>query len=498
MARPVGLLALVAVAFAYAWPMQVTGHNQNAHYALVKALAAGVPYIDETLRETGDLQSLDITRVGGHVYTVKAPGLAMAAQPAYALARSAGMRTTGDPMRVLWVLSLLTAALATAVLLVAVRSIGERIEPGFGTVTAVALGLGALTLPFATLFFSHALGTVLAFGSFWVLWRERDGFPRMRLVAAAGLLAGLAVTAEHPVMWITPVLAAYAAARRPPLHRVGAFAAGAVGGLLPLFVFDVWAFGSPFRTPYDYYWNQQRNFDSFAAPTWDTFSTIMFSSLGLLVLAPVLVAGVLGTVLLYRRGRRAEAIVCAAVAVVLLVYFSGSGAYGGLGPPRYLTPIMPFALLSLAAAFRQFPVTTGVLAAISVFQAVVQTATGPLAAYDGDWLQRAFNRDFMATAAEFAGVTGWYAIVPFLLAAGAAVVLAVVTTPRPAFGLADAGAALASIAGWGVVAAASTNEWGKEPSNAYVLVVVSLLAIPIGLASVSAMIRRPPQIAPGT
>jgi hypothetical protein len=491
-------MALAAVALAYAWPMQVTGDNQNAHYALVKALSRAVPYVDETLPETGDLQSHDVVEVDGHVYTVKAPGLAMAAQPAYALVRAVGMRTTGDPMRALWVLTVLTSALATVVLLAGVRALAERIEPGFGTVTAVALGLGALTLPFATLFFSHALGTALVLASFWVLWRERDGLPRLGLVAAGGVLAGLAVTAEHPTMWIVPVLAGYATMRRRRLARLAAFATGTFAGLLPLFAFDLWAFGNPFHTPYDDYWDQQRNFNAFTAPTWDEFARIMFSSLGLLVLAPVLVAGIVGIALLFRRGRRAEAAVCAAVPLVLLAYFSGSGAYGGLGPPRYLTPIMPFVLLPLAATFRRFPLATGVLAAITVFQAVVQTATGPLAAYDGDWLLRARDRDFMATAAVFADVSGWYAIVPFFLAAGAGVLLAVAATRRPELRLADAGAALVALTGWALVAAASTNEWGKEPSNVYVLVAVSVLALPVAIASASVVFRRPPQIAPGT
>ena len=52
---------------------------QNSHYALVKALARGMPNIDETLGETGDLKSHDVATHDGHLYTVKSPGLAMAA-----------------------------------------------------------------------------------------------------------------------------------------------------------------------------------------------------------------------------------------------------------------------------------------------------------------------------------------------------------------------------------------------------------------------------------
>jgi 4-amino-4-deoxy-L-arabinose transferase-like glycosyltransferase len=490
MRRTLGLLALLAVAIAYVWPMQVTGDNQNAHYALVKALARGVPYIDETLRETGDLQSHDVTRADGHLFAVKAPGLAMAAQPAYALVRAVGMRTTGDPMRVLWVLVALTSALATALLLLCVRDLGERVEPGFGAATAVVVGLSALTLPFATLFFSHALGTALVFASFWALWRERDGVRRDRIIAAAGVLAGLAITVEHPTMWIAPILALYAVARRPFAKRLGAFAAGGFVGVLPLLAFNFWALGNPLRTPYDDYWETESDLDALALPSWSEFSKIMFSSLGLLVLAPVLAAGVAGVVLLYRRGRRAEALVCAAAPIALVVYFSGPGGFGGLGPPRYLTPIVPFALLPLAAAFRRFPLTTLSLAAITVFQAVVQTSTGPLAAYDGDSLERLAARNFMSTAASLLGVTGWYTIIPFFLAAGCAVVLAAVASPRVEVRMADGAAAVAALAGWALVAASSTFDRGQPPTDAYVLAVFGVLAGAVALVVGAAAVSR--------
>ena len=49
------------------------------------------------------------------------------------------------------------------------RSVAERFEPGFGSATAVIVGLGAVTLPFATLFFSHALSTALVFAGFALL-----------------------------------------------------------------------------------------------------------------------------------------------------------------------------------------------------------------------------------------------------------------------------------------------------------------------------------------
>jgi hypothetical protein len=481
MRRAFGFLAVAAVACAYAWPLQGTGDNQNSHYALVKALARGQPYIDDTLRETGDLQSHDVATFEGHTYAVKAPGLAIAALPAYELVRVSGMRTTGDPMRALWVLNVLTSVLATAALLLLIRDLAQRIAPGYGSATAVIVGLGALTLPFATLFFAHALGTALIFGAFWALWRAREG-SRLGLVATAGVLAGLAVVVELPTLWIAVILAVYAALGRTWPRQLGAFAVGGFLGVLPLLAFNAWAFGNPLHTPYSDYWKSKPDFSPVALPSGGELSRELFSSLGLVTLAPVLAAGVAGIVLLYRAGRRAEALVCAAVPLFLLVYFSGSNAYGGLGPPRYLTPMMPFALVPLAAALRRWPLATLSLAAIGCFQAVVMTATGPLAAYDGGWLARAGDRLFVSTAAAQAGITGWYAIAPFFLAAGAAAILAVASLPRVAVTASDAALAVAAAGVWGIGALASYNDFGRTPSAPYVLTVVLGIALAAGAA----------------
>jgi hypothetical protein len=491
MRRTLGVAALAAVALAYAWPIQVTGDNQNAHYALTKALTRGVPYVDDTIGETGDLQSHDVASHEGHRFTVKAPGLAMAAVPAYAAVEAAGMRTTGDPMRVLWVLNLTTSVVATAILLFLVRDLAERIQPGVGTVTAVILGLGALTLPFATLFFSHALGTTLAFASFWLLWRERATV-RTSLVAAAGAFAGLAVTVEHPTAWIAAILAAYAVSRMPRVRRLAAFVAGSAVGSLPLIAFNTWAFGSPMHTPYSDYWDQQTGtrYDPLGWPKWDELEQMWFSSLGLAVIGPILAAAVVGLVLVYRRGFRGEAVVCAAVPLAFALYFSRSGAFGGFGPPRYLTPMMPFAMLPLAAALRRFPLTAGVLAFVTVFQAVVQTSTGPLAAYDGEWLTRAGDRAFMLTAASFVGITGWYAIFPYFFAVVAAIGLAVAASTGTAIRVAEVPAALAAVSAWAGLSALAPNEHGRPPSAGFVLAIASAAGAAVIGAAASAQLRR--------
>ncbi|HZB23536.1 MAG TPA: hypothetical protein VE444_06785, partial [Gaiellaceae bacterium] len=94
MASRIGLAALLATGVALAWTVQPPGMMQNSHYALVKALAHGTPHLDRAVGELGDLSTRETVRRDGHLYSIKAPGLAAAAAPTYRLLEAAGVRTT--------------------------------------------------------------------------------------------------------------------------------------------------------------------------------------------------------------------------------------------------------------------------------------------------------------------------------------------------------------------------------------------------------------------
>ena len=488
------LLALLALAAAFAYPMQVNGYNQNAHYALVRALADGEPWIDQSLREIGEVSSGDVATYKGHVYAAKAPLLAMVSLPPFVVVEAVGMRTTGDPTRVIWALHLFGVALAAVLILVLVRDLGDRLEPGLGAVAAVAAGLGTMLLPFGTLFFSHVLGALLGFAAFALLWRERDGPARLALVGCAGALGGLAIAADYPLAIAAGIVGVYALARSGRVRRGLVYAGGALVGVLPLLAFNSWAFGSPFHIAYEDYYDaaeQQQasiaNF-GFGLPSFDHAVDLLFSSMGLLVISPVTVAGVAGAVLMLRR-RRAEALVILGVAASYYLYNSSLrhvSAFGGLGPPRYLFPIVPFLAVPVALAFRRFPLTTLGLTAVSAFQMVVMTASGPLAAYDGQWLRRFADREVVLTAAALVGVTGWTAILPFVAAALVAAAIGVaIGIQHVALGRSELPLAIAALLVWALIALAASNPNGLPPSNAYVaglVVVIGVLVTALAVA----------------
>jgi hypothetical protein len=463
--RHAAFIAVAALMLAYAWPMQGFGYNQTSHYILVKALADHTAVVDKALGEVGDLGTQDITRVGDHLYSNKAPGLAGLTLPTFLVLKAAGARTVGDPTRMLWALGLIGTVLPATALVLLVRRVAESVEPGFGTVAAIAMGLGTLLLPFATLFFAHALSACLVFAAFTVLFVERRGRQRPALLVAAGVLAGLAITTEYPTALVAGVLGGYALARPQPLLRGVAFGGGVLAGVVPLALYNWWAFGSITHLSYQGTGGGSgQGLEHIPAPGFHLAVLLetLFGRSGLLTLSPVLVCGALGTVLLYRRGLRVEALVIVVAAALYLLYNSGYGTnFGGFSPgQRYLIPLIPLLAFPLAAAFRAFPVTTGALALVSTVIAVSTTATHALAGYKADWFDRVGNLQFTPTPMSLVGVTGWYTILPFFLAVATAGVFAIVATSSPRLTSGDMLAAPFAVLAWAVVAATAPTTPG--------------------------------------
>ena len=498
-ARP-GVVAIVALGIAWGTTMHSMGWAQLAHFSEVRALADGSKTIDRWHWETGDVAWID-----GHYYSVKSPGTAALSVPLY-LAIDAGARGAATaaaqnaseayhprwtpneqfPYRqygyseeralriesqieantpVVWGLTLLAAVIPSVLLLLMVRSIGDRLEPGYGTAAAITLGLGTILMVFAAEFFSHAVSATLAFAAFAVLMRERAGPPRLPLVTVAGLLAGLAITFEYQVGLVGVVLCAYAAWRREPVKRGLAYAAGGLVGALPVFAYNWWTLGSPLQFAYgdavatiggSGHAEVGLNDDGFFGITFprpDAAVDLLLGGRGLLVLTPVLVLAAVGVVLMHRRGHRAEALAIAGVSVVYFLYDSAYWQpYGGGTPgPRFLIPMLPFLALGLAFAYRRLPATTLALAIPSALCMLAASLTYPLIGEQGtglwvDWLGDGRLEHTLATV--FGVHSNWLAALLPLSFVAAAVAFAVAATPRAVIADRDLMLAAGALAAW--------------------------------------------------
>jgi hypothetical protein len=425
-------LTLVAACFAvaFAWPVHVFPcGTQSAHYALVQSLAQGTSRIDAVHEITCDKAWVD-----GHYYSVKAPGLALMALPAYVALDATGL-LPGNPRWAVWLLSLVTLLPLALLLVYLVGRTAERLTPGSGVLTAVALGAGTIVLPFSSLWFGHVPAAAAAFASYAVI--RRPGPPTWRRGFGAGLLAGAAVLFEYPVALVAIALVAYAVGTRG--WRFGASVC--VGGAVPavaLLAYNHLAFGSITHFSYesavirtgfsghDVVGANDEGFFGIGRPSVHALTDLLVSPRGLLTLTPICILGAAGIVLLYRRAR-ADAILCASLTVAFLVYNAGytlsfGGPFGGDSPgPRFLVATLPFLLLPLGLAARRWPGATGALLVISIGWMTLATATAPMVG-EGEvdrWRNLLGDGAFVTTPFTAVGLdNGWVGIAPFVVAAG--------------------------------------------------------------------------------
>jgi len=420
--RRAGVLAILAVALAMASLVQGGGWNQNAQLMLVRALSHGTPVVDHYRLPTGDLARHD-----GHLYSAKAPGVALlAVGPYVALDRSGALEELADATDIpredidLWALAAIVCALAAAITLLVVMRLGDEVAPGRGVLAAVTLGLATLFLPFSTLLFAHVPAAALAFCAFAVLWLGRGPWSGV----SAGVLAGAAVVVEYPLAVAAAGLGFYALAREGAARRVLGYAAGVLVGVCPLLFYNWWAFGSPLHFPYEDALpiaglaSNERGFFGVSWPSLETAGRLLAGERGLITIAPVLLAALAALVPLYRRGRKEEALLIGGLTLAFLAYNAGYDVpFGGDSPgPRFLIAVLPFLAVPLALAYKLWPWVTAALALVSAFYAVGVTLTGPLQAFGWEWVG-----DVPGTATVFEAVR----FIPLVLLAA---VLAVVAT----------------------------------------------------------------------
>jgi hypothetical protein len=472
------LAAILLVGLSYATLIQSFSWNQTSHYDLIRSLNVERTTIDQYQANTGDKAYYK-----GHYYSARAPGLALMALPFYDALNLVGAESwtnahvappnhPGDEM--IYLIGLWANVLPGLLLLLLVWRVADRYEPGYGAAAAVALGLGTMVLPLSTLLFSHVFTAFLGFAAFALMLKERDGPPSAMLLGLAGLAMGYAVASEYPLFFVAAVLGLFLLSRRDALsapliaRRAGSYIAGGIVGIVPLLLYNHYAFHSWTHLAYSSIPRQQKGFFGISLPSLKVLLTLLLDSRGLLTISPILILGAMGTVLLYKRGKRAEALTIAGICLCYVGY--NSGYYlpfgGGFMGPRFLTTMLPFLAFPVAIALKRWPGPTVALAAVSIATTVIATITHPLVGYENEtvvWMRYLGEGFFQPTIASAYGLgRGWDGIWPFLLAAGGGVALAAWATPRLRLTNATLAYGLLALIGWCVFAALGPTVLGID------------------------------------
>jgi hypothetical protein len=270
---------------------------------------------------------------------------------------------------------LLVSGVAFMTCVFLVGRITEGLAPGFGGLALVTVGLGTMLGPLAVTGFDHVPAAALGFLAFVLAWRRRP--------LAAGLAAGLALTTEYQAAAILLLVMGYTALqRRGALTR---YAVGAAPGIVLLGAYGWAAFGAPWRNPLRYsdnaYADEERSgVLGIHPPSLHSTGEVFLGDRGLLLVSPVLVVAAAGLVLLWRRGLRAEALVCGTVTAAFTIAVCGYFIpYGGASPgPRFLAPALPFLALGLGPAFARWRAATTTLAAVSIVATTAVLLTWPI------------------------------------------------------------------------------------------------------------------------
>lgn len=289
----------------------------------------------------------DLAERDGHLYSNKAPGVALVSVPGYVAGRAFfGPPSPRSIRPVLTSMRLIGATLPLLLLALLFVHLGRQARIDETRIASVVWLLLFATPLFAygLLLFSHALVAAALFGAWAFLF-----FAPPRAVLAGALL-GLAVASEYPAGVPTAVILLVLAVshRWRDLARV---IAGAAPAAIVLGVYQHLAFGSAFRLSplYDrlpeYRALGRSGMFGLQMPSLSIAGRLLFDpGRGLLVFAPVLLLAIPALIAAKKRMQRASFWTLILMPLSLfLVYASYPNWHGGWATgPRYVVACVPF------------------------------------------------------------------------------------------------------------------------------------------------------------
>ncbi|NOS67678.1 MAG: hypothetical protein HOO67_04925 [Candidatus Peribacteraceae bacterium] len=377
--RRTPLAVFLLLLFSYAYINQGWGWNQNSRLDVLHALfVKHTITIDAYEENTGDKEKLN-----GHFYSEKAPGMILVAAPAFLLAYGtlhlSGINIDGatgwkisDRVTTAGSVGLL-AALGGMCLFLLLR---RRMDPRLALIATLAVFLGSLPFPYATMMFSHGAIMGLFAIALWVFdLRDRHPKKGAQYDYLLGFLCGLAVSCEYPaaigagMFFLLTLLRGWKSAAR--------FVAASILPLLTIPLYNWAVSGSFLSLGYGRvdFAGMQDGFFGVTLPKSEAVRGLLFSHFrGLFFWSPFLLLSAVGYPVLYRRSQRLfwmtllvpVAYVCFATSYA---YWDGGFAFG----PRHLSAAVPFLAIAAAFGLEKLSLTGTALAAASILMTTFAT-----------------------------------------------------------------------------------------------------------------------------
>ncbi|MGO9466903.1 MAG: hypothetical protein ACLQVF_22395 [Isosphaeraceae bacterium] len=318
-----------------------------------------------------DRQTEDKAKFHEQYYSDKLPGFSLLATlpyvaaksilrlPPHPLNRSALNYWAADYWITLGTSGLLTACTSVLLVFWAGKLGCSRRQ---AALIGLAYGLATPAYVYATLAYGHQASAFALFASFYLLSRAGRR-AESTWVFAAGFLAAFAAVIELQVGPVAAILGFYLLAqcvrgrRRPDALAV--FVVGALIPTLILLIYNQLAFGSPWDMGYFHHATRKfaqvhnrHNPLGLRPPDWTKLPALLWGRYrGLLFYAPILLLSLPGwAVLIARRVWGLALVSLSAAAAIFLVNLCYPEWTGGWSTgPRLLVPLLPFAVLPVAA-----------------------------------------------------------------------------------------------------------------------------------------------------
>ncbi|MCX6356068.1 MAG: hypothetical protein NTZ78_14380 [Candidatus Aureabacteria bacterium] len=431
------LVLLLVFAYAYFLPPsspEKFGTNNSVRFYLTKSLTLDGSFTIEKYYRGG----IDAALYNGHYYSGKAPAASFLAVPVFWLVWHVADDAIPEWLY-LYLVQLVVISLPSVLLALLLHGFLVRIGAPCRVADLLVVGysLGTMAFPYSTQFMGHQIAAVFLFGCFTSLlrWREyetasgRNGEPESRRAGdhrnsesptrptapsptrtfppllLAGLFAGLAVAADYQVALVVCILVLFTIFSFRRLGAVFLFALGCIPGVIFILLYNYASFGDPLSFPYAHEAMpiarevQSKGLFGVKLPQLVPLLMLLFSPWrGLFFVSPFLLLSIPGLYCLATQpqesgdfcrgagvsGKRLFWICGLAVAGYLLFNSSYTAWSGGSGyGPRFLVPILPFAVIPILAVMgsgsKRYYWLLVLLVLYSVAFQCVGTAGGPLA-----------------------------------------------------------------------------------------------------------------------